>query len=254
MSLLDEARKNSAVDALYQQIDAVTPITYQESSTEDCWSSVTKDRKTEIVGTPTKQPDAAMAHELLHAKLKIGGFRQYLTIASMDAKAQLANLIAGMLDNELQHHKIFSEFVAMGFRPEQFYHDNDIDSYRQLRKEMKTMKPTQLPDEFLRPFVTVIAPGGAGGEDNRAKLRGAIKTHCSDETWVILVNIEQMIADWKVQPSLDAKCVLTPVFQLLGGYDNTWLGFSTNFPGDGQFVGQPFTMEQLLAWHAENVG
>ena len=117
MSLLDEGRKNPVVETLYQEINAQTPIVYTESATEDSWSSETKNGRTEITGARTRHPDAALAHELLHAKLKIRGYKQYTVIASMDEKQHAASVISGILDNEIQHHRFFQEFIQMGFSP-----------------------------------------------------------------------------------------------------------------------------------------
>lgn|GEM_PF-1503392 len=253
MNLLGDARKNPAVNDLYQQVDEQTPITFTEMAGNDGWSSETTGGVTRITGTPTTHPDAAMAHELLHAKLKIGGYKRYCTTTAMHLKQRTANVIASMLDNELQHHKMFADFLSMGFQPEQFYHDDDSGTYAQIRKELKAMKRTQLPEEFLRPFVTIIAPGGAGGEDERIKLRNFFRTCCPPTYQKVLCNIEQEIAAWATQPSLDAGDTIVKIFELLGGYDHTWIGWdAADFPTSGHFIGPSFTMQQAQAWLAQN--
>ena len=253
MGLLEEARKNPAVEELYQEIHAQTPVTFTEQAGNDEWSSQTMGGTTSISGTPTAHPDAAMAHELLHAKLKIGGYKQYCTTTAMNMKYKLANTIARMLDNELQHHKMFGDFLAMGFQPEQFYHDGDTGSFQDIRRRFQGMRSKQTPEEFFWSFVTVIAPGGVGADEERRKLKALCKAKCSAATWKILCDIEQEIAAWVAQPSLDAGDTIVKIFQLLGGYDSTWVGCdATSFPASGHFIGQPFTEQQVEAWFAKN--
>ncbi|WP_137105587.1 hypothetical protein [Azospirillum argentinense] len=251
MGLLDDARKNPSVDALYIHIDAQTPIKFVESADEVSWSSTTMGGGTTITGAPTKHPDASLAHELLHAKLKINGYRQYGATTAMHHKYRAANIIAQMLDNELQHHRMYSEFLNIGFKAEQFYNDDDIKSYRKVRRELKAMGQTTAREEFLRAFVTVIAPGGAGTEDERIKLRNFLRARCGKNTWDILIGIENEIAGWVAQPSPDSGSVLVNIFRLLGGYDSTWIGWTADsFPANGIFVGQPFTLQQATTWLA----
>lgn len=244
--------KIRGVDTLYQQIDTQTPITFTELTGNDGWSSETTSGVARITGTLTAHPDAAMAHELLHAKLKIGGYKRYCTTTAMNGKCGLGNAIAGILDNELQYYKMFAEFLSMGFQPEQFYHDDDAGSFQDIRKRFQGMKPKQMPEEFFWSFVTVIAPGGVGTDEER-KLKAMCKANCSATTWKILCDIEQEIADWATQPSLDEGGAIVKIFELLDGYDRTWVGWdATGFPTSGHFIGPSFSMQQVQAWLAQS--
>src|SRR5262249_50868279 len=158
------------VKSLYEEVSASTPITI-EAAREGNWDSATKDGTTTITVTPTERPSSALMHELLHAKLKISGYRQYLTVVSMDDKRNALLAIATILDNELQHHRMYGAYAAAGLDPGHFYHDDDVESFDQVRTELKNMRKQAAPEEFFRLFVTVIAPGGVGTEDERRQLK-----------------------------------------------------------------------------------
>src|SRR5208283_738459 len=97
-NLIDEALANPKVKALFAEVDGVTPIDIVQSD-QGNWGSITKDGRTKISTAPTERPSATLAHELLHAKLKNSGYRQYLVGYSMNENQQLLTDIIAALDN-----------------------------------------------------------------------------------------------------------------------------------------------------------
>jgi|ERR1043166_1798286 hypothetical protein len=252
VSIVDDAMKAPAVDALYKEIAAQGSIAFEDGKDGEQWASKTVSGVTTITVTPTVHPAASLYHELLHAKLKLAGYRQYTVWASMDGgKRDWLKPIGEALDNELQHARMSDEFLRAGFRPEEFYHDDDTDAFKHARRGLQGLRKTELPEKFLLPFMTVIAPLGFGSDDDRRKLRNMFKANSSDATWAVLTGIEDIFARWRENPSLDPGDSIVAVLRLLGGYDRTWVGTSQQeFPQQGRFVGLPFTAQELLAWHA----
>lgn len=74
---ISEALKNESVARLWEEVNSSTLVTCLPSSSK-LWASETSSGLTTIHYARTKRPAEALAHELLHAKLKISGYRQYI--------------------------------------------------------------------------------------------------------------------------------------------------------------------------------
>ena len=115
MQMITDARANATVDALYTKIEGLTPIHVIPSS-DLTWSSETKGGTTTIEFADTINPAESLYHELLHADLKTGGYLQYnLVNWGHNPLAQKVSGLLTALDNELQHHRIYSTFIGAGF-------------------------------------------------------------------------------------------------------------------------------------------
>ena len=177
MDYVAEALKSSAADALYKSLSVRGTITFDHNDAGTEWSSATINGATTIIAAPTNHPAAALYHELLHAKLKLDGYRQYLTIVSMSAKRRLLQHVCEPLDNELQHHRMIGEFLAAGFPADQFYNDEDVTAIKESRRALQGLKRDALPEEFLLPFLTVLAPGGVGSVEDRQRLKNLFRAN-----------------------------------------------------------------------------
>jgi hypothetical protein len=241
--LVTEALQTASVRQLYEQVSALTPIEFKTAHAGS-WKSETSDEKTTITVAPTKHPEAALAHELLHARLKISGYRQYVIAVSMDAKREALMRILPILDNELQHHRMFKDYVAAGLDPHHFYDDDDANSFHHVRQQLGQLHKDSPPEEFLRLFVTVLAPGGVGGDDERREIRSLFEQRCRAKTWAMLTKIEEAFQQWTDSDSLDAGPTVLKVFRVLGGYRRSWIGHTANSLADGRFVGERFILEE----------
>lgn len=249
MDYVAEALKSSAADALYKSLSVRGTITFDHNDAGTEWSSATINGATTIIAAPTNHPAAALYHELLHAKLKLDGYRQYLTIVSMSAKRRLLQHVCEPLDNELQHHRMIGEFLAAGFPADQFYNDEDVTAIKELRRALQGLKRDALPEEFLLPFLTVLAPGGVGSVEDRQRLKNLFRANSPRLVWQALSSIEECFAAWSNMATLDAGETIVQILRELG-YDQTWIGVSQDFPDAGKFVVKPFTIEEAQAWVA----
>lgn len=238
-----EARKNPIVDGLYVQVDNITPITIQPSA-DDNWSSSTQGDATTIEALPCRHPQAALYHELLHADLKIEGFKQYLTVAKRrHATPNMTFLQA--LDNELQHHRIFGRFLGAGFPADQFYDDKDATALDHIRTRVERAKkkpPTSAG--WLILALTPLAPGGAGKSNKRSATLALLKRHGGAEVARKVETMEQILQSWGSSTSNDCSAALQQILALTEetGY---WVGRSQVFPAEGFFVGPPFELADI---------
>jgi len=146
-----------------------------------------------------------------------------------------------MLDNELQHHKFYPDFLALQFTPAEMYHDSDKATDRELREIVAELRRGDPPEDFLRAYVTVIAPGGAATSSEREQWKQLLRDRCPDRYWKRLDTIQQVISEYARGIDLDAGPTLVRILRALGGYDPTWVGPSEDgFPDAGYFVGNPF--------------
>lgn len=251
MELIEDALKNDGVKALYDKVHAQTPIAVVEQNA-GTWGSTTVNGQTTIEATPTKRPAAALAHELLHANLKNRGYKQYTIMCSMDTQQSLLKPICEALDNELQHQRMIDDFLALGFAKEDFYHDDDAGAFRQVRNAVKGMSKDRHPCEFLYQYFTVLAPGGVGSDGERQQLKNFFKARCTPETWQMLQAIEADFQTWRTATTLDAGPTIAGILKHLGCFNLSWIGTSQDFPTNGYFVDNEFSVERLRAWHKVN--
>ena len=240
--LLASALTVPSVAALYSSVAARSPITV-EPSDEVTWGSSTGESGTTISVAMTAFPTESLYHELLHADLKLNGYRQHVTYVRITTD-QSARVLADALDNELQHHRMFPAFVAAGFDPRRFYHDGDETTYASIRAELKRMKPakTNAATYFLK-YLSVISPGGSGGDEARTKLDRFFRMIVPPEKLQLVDTAAEKVRAWGLAPDNDPGAVTAEIISGLGDYQGWWIGASENFPSDGHFIGSSFSFD-----------
>jgi hypothetical protein len=229
------------VAELYQEINEHSIVEIC-ASPDSYWGSSTDSNGTRVFVACTNYPAESMFHELLHAKIKLQGYTQYLTFfQTVDGDS--AKVLAEALDNELQHHRMFPLFLDAGFDPERFYHDADANSYSCIRRQLKSMNPkvTSATAYFMK-FLTIVAPGGAGGESERKKLENFFRAKVPRAK---MKNVDEAVDElvrWAKSGATDPGPTIQKMMQRLGGMEGWWIGRSTNFPDAGYFIGKPFTI------------
>lgn len=242
LKLVADARAaHPPTDALYQTVDARSSINI-DVSTEATWGSETTALGTTISVAPTAHPSESLMHELLHADFKLQGYRQHLTMFRVDGN-DMVQYVVQALDNELQHHRTFPTFVAAGLDPTKYYCDEDRQTYKRVRTELKRMKPKTLSAGYLfLNYLSAIAPGGAGSEAERAQLKRFFHLVAPREQMQKVEAAAEMLLAWGRSTSLDPGPVIRDILEALG-FGGWWIGASQHFPKDGHFVGTPFTIQ-----------
>ncbi|MGX7002388.1 hypothetical protein [Caballeronia sp. KNU42] len=250
MDLQDVALKIPAVKDLYDEVSAITPITFTESNDINGWTSITQNGQTRIGMSPTGTPGSALAHELLHAKLKLAGYRQISLFVSKPKYGLMLKSHLEVLDNELQHHKMFEQYVDLGLPGKNFYRDSDTNTFKKIRRELDRSRKTDPFDLFLPLFLSVVAQGGAGTETEREQLRRYFETRCSFSCWNKLLQVEAAFGDWRKSSNLDPSETIKRVLSLSDLIERAWIGTNrSDFPTSGIFVGMPFSAKEAQAWH-----
>jgi hypothetical protein len=238
--LLRIALNNQSVATLYETINAASSISI-EPSIESYWASSTDPIRTIISIAPTSYPAESMFHELLHAQMKLKGYKQYLTFVRTADNA-LVKVLSEALDNELQHHRMFPVFVNAGFDPKRFYNENDYKAYTIVRKELKKMKPEKTsPGEYFLKYLTIVAPGGAGGERQRQQLKNFFKARVPNEKMKKIDQAFEELNSWRISSATDPGPTILKIMTILGDMEGWWIGISQDFPKAGYFIGKPFT-------------
>lgn len=241
-ALITEALANTSVASLYQWADALSPITIKPSDGKT-WGSETTPDGTVISVAPTRYPAESLYHELLHADLKVKGYRQHSTFVRVTDN-NLVQALANALDNELQHHRMYPAFVAAGFDPEHFYHDGDEATFATIRKKLKRLTPaTTHAATYFLIYLSIIAPGGRGDEEKRAQLDRFFRMKVPTNKLRLVDEAADKVREWGIASDVDPGPLIVEIIAGLGDFGGWWLGASENFPEDGHFTGAPFTLD-----------
>ncbi len=209
------------------------------------WFSQVREGKAQIGMAETKRPLPSFAHEILHICLSARGYKHVVEIANMDEhKRNVLKAIVEALDNELQHHKMFDEFVAAGFNGGEFYHDGDDVSHADIRKEIEELPQHPVAAFFV--FLTLLAPGGSWPEGEREELTRLLQQKVSMDTWDKLQKISALVDRWKKQADLDPTETVADIIDTLGDFDDTFVGETGAYPV-GRFIPRSLTQEDFEA-------
>lgn len=252
-ALVASALTNTTVAKLYAAVDALSPITI-EPSDKKTWGSTTDAFGTTVSAAMTNYPAESLYHELLHADLKLSGYRQHVTYVRV-SDDPLPEFMANALDNELQHHRIFPSFAAAGFNPEHFYNDDDDRTYARVRTELKRADPakTNSATYFLH-YLSVIAPGGKGGEDKRSQLDRFFRMRVPADKMARVTAAADKVRAWGSSTENDPGGLTADIIAGLGDFDGWWIGASEQFPTDGHFTGEPFSIADASRFIAGRSG
>jgi hypothetical protein len=166
-----------------------------------------------------------------------------MSISNIDAPETNKRLM-GAIDNEIQHHKFYADFLRAGFKPHQFYMDSDADTERFLDGEIDGGPHSAASVAII--FLSLVAPGGSLTDSAKSRLRGRLDTLESSAYRAMLGNIQRILDDWTASPEADATAHIKNLLLAIRPTDNrTWYGFhATDRPPDtGIFVDQKFAIE-----------
>jgi hypothetical protein len=244
MKAIDKARKDSRVSSLLEELDAKTKLKFSQSK-EPGWGSSYGDGIYRITFSSCRHPSASLAHELLHVKTQLNGYKRIrIGISSID-QTESFNRFMTCLDNELQHHKFYDEFISLGFEPHQFYMDEDTETENHLRQEIDNGYE-KLIDSVICLF-SIIAPGGAMTSTTIEALKTKLYSVNGGAYKESLQKIEELVASWSRSPSFDAVPTIKWIMLVMAPLQNmTWFGFeATNRPpNQGFFVDMPFEVQE----------
>lgn len=244
MSVIDKARADRRIAALLQDVQQRARLKFEKSGSNEWLSSVDGDRAV-IEYAGCRHPSAALAQELLTIDLLLSGYRPIrLGISSVFDQDAMPDFI-NVLNHELQRHKIYDRFLALGFTSEQFQRDGDKDSFPYLQQVLLTE-----PDNIARiipPFLMLLSPGGTLSLDAFQDLYDRflrINTAWTKQ----LLTIEQLLKDWAAAPALDQTTTVRKIMLTIEPKGNfSWFGFKdeSGFPDNGFFIEEAFSVRVI---------
>lgn len=212
------------------------------------WSSSVDGDTAEIGMAETQRHLQSFAHELLHLRLSARGYRHILGAGSHDpVKRDIIRALLGALDNELQHHRFFPEFVDAGFDGQDFYAENDDDIHSELKGEIETLHEGSPAWQALFSYFTLIAPGGRWPDGKLEELVALLRLKLSPDTWSKLVQVETIFAHWRQQADLDPTETIVSIFETLGGFEGTYLAENVEKFPEGSFIPRDMTPNEFMA-------
>jgi len=244
MSVIDKARADRRIAALLQDVQQRVKLRFEKSA-DNLWLSSLEGERAVIEYAGCRHPSAALAQELLTLDLRLAGFRPIrLGISSVFDQDAMPAFIT-VLNHELQRHRIYGRFLALGFTPEQFQHDGDHGAFPYLNRVLATE-----PDGVARivpPFLMLLSPGGALSLDAFQDLYDRFLR--IDNTWTKqLLTIEQLLKDWASADTPNQTTTVRKIMLTIEPKGNfSWFGFGdeTGFPDDGFYVDEAFSVRVL---------
>jgi hypothetical protein len=185
------------------------------------WHSGVKGGKPTLSMADTKRHMPSFAHELRHLRLSGRGYRHILAGGNLNiSKRVLLSQLLSTLDNELQHHRMYADFVAAGFDSKEFYAESDDRSFIAMRKLIKAMKSPG-PSEAFLSYVALIAPGGGWPIGVREDLLMRLERAVTRDVWQKLLSTKNIIDSWTQQQSLDPTSTIAAILETLGDVSNS---------------------------------
>ncbi|MCJ9673044.1 MULTISPECIES: hypothetical protein [unclassified Neorhizobium] len=232
-----EAKTDPRLKPIIEEVEKAYKVRIAVTSDPE-WASAPDKKTAEIEVSDTLRPLPSFAHEYLHLRLSARGYRHILASINfnLSKNAAIGRLLSA-LDNELQHHRMFDDFVKAGFDGVDFYAESDGGAHIAVKKQIEALTFQSDPADALPSFLSVIAPGGRWPDDEREALRQLIEKTCPAATWSKLLKIEGIIDRWKQQDGLNPLNTIAEILEALGGYDDTFIGENvTTYPCDGAIL------------------
>lgn len=233
---------------LYESIKSKYIFNFKKSS-NDFWGSDLKEGKVFIGHSKTAYPIASFTHELLHIDTQMKGYRRIRGGICLDKTVnQWLERILTSIDNEFQHHKMFLEFSKLGFKKEEFYHDNDSKIIDRLEEILS--QPNQPLHDIVIDYLSLIAPGGKIPYSVFCNLQQEFYLYEGSKYAINFKKIDNIMQRWTNDTSFDAESYIIEFLDNLQTKP-LWITYNTGskhmeiFPNDGFFVGSLFTLDDI---------
>lgn len=204
-------------EELYQEISEQIPIELVKGV--GSWSAyIDRDNdKAIITYSKSEVPDACFAHELLHIKLELNGLKDPF-VRSNEEKVTWSDI--RFFINQLAHHRMYSEFLEMGFTEDEFLNDNDQkETLRLLKRDIPMLEKLHKSSgnllfgfAVLYPYMVCISPN----EDSETvkEYLQRLKNISEPE---FIQKAEAIIESWNTSVQMDYCLTLAKIFKI-GNY------------------------------------
>jgi hypothetical protein len=200
--------------ALYKWVSRRAPILLSRSK-EGSWEGSLRltDRMGIVAATESQHPCASFACKLLHIKLQLNGLikPKVVFVAGLPhsgtAKSHLEKLVIVMCD-DLAHHRLYGEFLGLGYLPNEFMLEEDSYVTDHLTKWEKTWAAGSIQVTRLAVALRYLATHNpqADSEPLQARLLAVVNQEQ-------IACLDQVLADWKASRSQDYSAFLARIFR-----------------------------------------
>lgn len=203
-----------------------------------------------ITWTPTKHPKPSLVHELLHIKNQILGYKRIKLGLALDdhilkGENGYLKIVCEAIDNEFQHHKMYPEYISLGFKPEQFYNDDDIRAEKQLTDYLQKDNTNFI---YLSvQYLTLIAPGGHISENKKQELKEEFKKQNGGSFRTNFEEIDSLTSDYLNDTSYHAEPYVKRFINNLN-CGRIWISYSDKMefiPSEGFFANAQFDINDI---------
>lgn len=241
-----EAQNDPRLKTVIEEIAAKYTICIERTDDPE-WSSSVEGTTAVITISDTQRHLSAFAHELLHLRLSTRGYRHILGCAHPDgSKRNIVSYVLQALDNELQHHRMFPDFVAAGFDGAEFYAESDDQAHVQTEDEINGLtKATSAPIAVLS-YLTLLGPGGNWPDGARESLTDKLQQKVSSDVWTRLLAVRDAIVSWSQSADLDPTNTIATILESLGGLEGAYIcEAQSDYPDRGAFIPRSMTQAQF---------
>jgi hypothetical protein len=222
--IMKKAKRDRRVLPLLDELEGLFRV--ELSKTTTCRFDL--DRNV-IACADSERPGADLAHELLHLKMKLRGCRPVCCLVRKD-NPQIDLTLINCLNNELQHHRMYDEFISCGFWPDEFYGNEEPKS--PLDTGVKQI------DEVIEYF-SLIAPGGSRNPEKRTDEENEFLKSRSEHPDALL-KIRGAVKDWADSQSYDIEPTIRRIWEATE-CGPAWFGYSKR---EGFFAGGKFDISE----------
>lgn len=239
------------IKPLYDFVNAQYPVKLKKSN-DKFWGAYVEFRKQKhsaiIHWADTKYPRPCLVHELLHIKNQILGYKRIKIGIALDddiLKGGYLGIVCNAIDNEFQHHKMFTEYTSLGFKPENFYNDDDANTEKYLTDYLRNDETNFI--NLSIQYLTLIAPGGHMAENKIQELKAEFRKQNGGKFAENFDEIDNLINDYKQDELYDAEIYIKRfINNLVCG--RVWIGYSDKLeftPNNGYFVNEHFDIKDI---------
>lgn len=222
---------------LYCEINSWKPVIAKKSSeSSSVWGTHVDDQGNAVITyAKSKNKIGSLAHELLHFKMQKSGYRR-MRCSLTTLNPQAIQHLVGCLDNELQHHRMFKNFVDLGFKKSNFYNDEDSNVSEYLEEILINFNGDVA--EIIPHYFTLVAPGGSLTLDKKRAFYTKFRDIFPGQS--VFDEIDEILLEWVQQPDLDHENTVRKIISSIPGAHSTWVGYDdgSGFPSSGFFIGK----------------
>jgi hypothetical protein len=237
---LRTAKTDTRVQSLLKQVSRFYKIKYQEVEGPVWFSKI--NGADVIIGYATaNHPAGCLGHELLHLILQKDGFRQIRR--GISATIPDAMRLIDVLNNELQHHKMFPLFVEAKFPGDHFYNDSDTHIHQHIQDDIGKLGANPVDVAVLT--LTIMAPGGILTAADQARYLDELSKIHSGHFRSCVSEVAAAVKTWQNNSSLDSENTIRAIFRAVKNPSRSWFAYSpvATPPREGFFTDEKFVVE-----------